>query len=219
MRRPVIITNSSQVNVCFQGHFHPKASRLLSALLSPGPPPTALAQTPTARSSQNAGSAHKSVPPKGTQPSPGRRVLPPVRGPPDSAGGNRPSSQRRNVTATQTGLWDGTGWVQTFLGKKICICNNLTLKCIWKRKCRPAKRIILQKQVSGVPSATAGEGSGVVTATALVTAVAWVRSLAQELPHASGVAKIIREEQISTHTIKMELKVWSCHRTGNDQQN
>lgn len=35
----------------------------------------------------------------------------------------------------------------------------------------------------------AGEGSGVVTAGPWVTAVAWVRSLALEFPHAAGVAK------------------------------
>ena len=35
----------------------------------------------------------------------------------------------------------------------------------------------------------AGEGSGIVTATAWVTAVVWVQSLAQKLPHAVGVVK------------------------------
>ena len=39
------------------------------------------------------------------------------------------------------------------------------------------------------PGGSVGEGSGIVTTVALVTAEAWVRSLAWELPHAMKVAK------------------------------
>ena len=39
------------------------------------------------------------------------------------------------------------------------------------------------------PRGTVGYGSSVVTAVALVIAVVWVRSLAQELLHAMGAAK------------------------------
>ena len=37
------------------------------------------------------------------------------------------------------------------------------------------------------PGGIVSQGSGLVTAVAQVTAVAWVRSLALELPHAEGV--------------------------------
>ena len=36
-----------------------------------------------------------------------------------------------------------------------------------------------------------GKGSGVVTAVAQVTTVVWVQSLAPEISHATGIAKII----------------------------
>ena len=39
------------------------------------------------------------------------------------------------------------------------------------------------------PNGSVGSGSGIVTAGPLVTAVGWVRSLPQELPHAPGAAK------------------------------
>lgn len=39
------------------------------------------------------------------------------------------------------------------------------------------------------PSRSVGLGSHTVTAVAWVTHVAWVRTLAQELPHATGAAK------------------------------
>ena len=39
------------------------------------------------------------------------------------------------------------------------------------------------------PCGTMGEVSGIVTAAAQVVAVAWVQSLAGELPYVSGVAK------------------------------
>ena len=35
----------------------------------------------------------------------------------------------------------------------------------------------------------AGYGSGIVTAVAQIAAAAWVHTLAQEIPHAAGVAK------------------------------
>ena len=41
---------------------------------------------------------------------------------------------------------------------------------------------------------TAGQGSGVVTAAACVTTMAWVQPLARELPHDTGVAKKKKKE-------------------------
>ena len=76
------------------------------------------------------------------------------------------------------------------------------------RKC---SNFIFYMQLSGLPSTTyprhclfsivyccllwrlCRQGSGIVTAVACVTAVARVRSLAQELPYASGTAKETNE--------------------------
>ena len=41
-----------------------------------------------------------------------------------------------------------------------------------------------EREIREFPGSLASEGSGVVTAVVLVTALMWVRSLAQELPHA-----------------------------------
>ena len=48
---------------------------------------------------------------------------------------------------------------------------------------------IKTKVIWEFPCSSAGEGSGIITAAPQVAAVAWVRSLASELPHAKGKVK------------------------------
>ena len=55
----------------------------------------------------------------------------------------------------------------------------------------------------GVPLGLAIKGSGTVTAMAQVTAVIWVRSLAQDLPHAAGTAKEKKNTNLSHNYIKI----------------
>ena len=55
--------------------------------------------------------------------------------------------------------------------------------------------IYTKSQKEEFPGASVGSGSGVVTAVAQVTAVAWVRSLAQEFPHGTVMAKKKKERE------------------------
>ena len=54
---------------------------------------------------------------------------------------------------------------------------------------------VLKIHCQGFPLGTAGYGSSVVTAAARLTAMAWVQSLVQELPHALGAAKKKKEKK------------------------
>ena len=60
----------------------------------------------------------------------------------------------------------------------------------------PGRIIETRTLIREFPGGSAGSGSDIVTAVALVTALVWVRSLAQELLHAVGTAKKINQNKL-----------------------
>ena len=62
-------------------------------------------------------------------------------------------------------------------------------------------------RIKEFPLASAGWGSSVATAVALVTAVAQVRFLAQELVHATGKAKKKKKKKVRGKTINLLKRI------------
>ena len=57
------------------------------------------------------------------------------------------------------------------------------------------------------PGGSAGQGSDVVTAVTLVTSVAWVQSLAQEILHAMGAGKKSHKQIVVEPLSVMQSKI------------
>ena len=66
---------------------------------------------------------------------------------------------------------------------------------------RPSSKQKARTKFLEFPGGIAGEGTCILIAVAQVAAVAWVQSLAQEPPYATGAAKILKNQKL-----KMFLK-------------